>query len=86
MTEDLRPYGVAVNLLLPGGATDTGMIPEGLGEEARRRLLPPEIMGPPVVFLASAEASGLTGQRIVAKDFDSWLADHRSAKGRLPGS
>jgi gluconate 5-dehydrogenase len=78
MTEDLRPYGIAVNILLPGGATDTGMIPDELADAARRSLLPPEVMGPPVVFLASAEAEGVTGERIVAKDLDAWLADFRS--------
>jgi len=78
MTEDLRPYGVAVNILLPGGATATGMIPEELPEAARSGLLPPEIMGPPVVFLASAEAEGLTGERIVAVDFDVWLDRFRA--------
>jgi gluconate 5-dehydrogenase len=78
MTEDLRPYGIAVNMLLPGGATKTGMIPEGLGESVRRSLLDPKIMGPPVVFLASPEAAGITGERIVAKDFDLWLADFHS--------
>ena len=90
MTEDLRPYGVAVNVLLPGGATATGMIPEELPEAAKSGLLPPEIMGPPVVFLASAEAEGLTGERIVAAEFDVWLSRFRAAKatgrpGRSPG-
>ncbi len=90
MTEDLLPYGVAVNILLPGGATATGMIPEELPEAARSRLLPAEIMGPPVVFLASAEAEGLTGERIVAAEFDVWLSRFRAAKatgrpGRSPG-
>jgi NAD(P)-dependent dehydrogenase (short-subunit alcohol dehydrogenase family) len=78
MTEDLAPHSIAVNIVLPGGATATGMIPDDLPEAARRILLPPEIMGPPAVFLASAEAEGLTGQRIVAKDFDAWLAAFRS--------
>src|ERR1019366_5810286 len=78
MTEDLRPYGIAVNMLLPGGATATGMIPDGMTDDARRSLLDPEVMGPPVVFLASAEAEGLTGERIVAKDFDRFLAELRS--------
>ena len=78
MTEDLRPYGVAVNILLPGGATATGMIPDELPEAARSGLLPPEIMGPPVVFLASAEAEGLTGERIVATEFDVWLNRFRA--------
>ncbi len=77
-TEDLRPYGVAVNLLLPGGATATGMIPDDFPEAARRNLLPAAVMGPPAVFLASAEAAGLTGERIVARDFGSWLASFRA--------
>lgn len=78
MTEDLRPYNVAVNIVLPGGATSTGMIPEDFPEQARERLLPAGVMGPPAVFLASAEADGLTGERIVAKDFDTWLGDFRA--------
>lgn len=77
MTEDLRPHGVAVNLLLPGGATDTEMIPDELPEEARRRLLPASVMGPPIVFLASEEAAGITGERIVASEWDAWLSAHR---------
>jgi gluconate 5-dehydrogenase len=78
MVEDLRPYGITVNVVLPGGATATGMIPDGLPEAARKGLLPPEVMRKPAVFLASAEAEGLTGARIVAKDFDTWLAAFRS--------
>jgi hypothetical protein len=38
----------------------------------------PEVMGAPTVFLASPEADGLTGERIVAKDFDDWLRAFRS--------
>ncbi len=77
MTEDLRPHGIWVNLLLPGGATDTGMISDDVPETVRRGLLSAEVMGPPIVFLASAEADGLTGQRIVARDWDHWLASFR---------
>jgi NAD(P)-dependent dehydrogenase (short-subunit alcohol dehydrogenase family) len=80
MTEDLRPLGIWVNILLPGGATATGMIPDELPEEARARLLPPEVMGPPAVFLASAEADGLTGERIVATEFSDWLAGFRARR------
>jgi NAD(P)-dependent dehydrogenase (short-subunit alcohol dehydrogenase family) len=75
MAEDLRPYGVASNILLPGGATDTGMIPDGMPAERRAALLPASVMGPPVVFLASAQAEGVTGERIVAARFDQWLAE-----------
>lgn len=80
MTEDLRPYGIAVNVLLPGGATETGMIREGLPAASRARLLDPGIMGPPAVFLASQEADGLTGARIVATEFEQWLAEYRAER------
>jgi NAD(P)-dependent dehydrogenase (short-subunit alcohol dehydrogenase family) len=78
MVEDLRPYGVTVNLLLPGGATATGIVPSEVSPQIRGGLLRPEIMGAPAVFLASAEAHGLTGERIVAKDFNAWLSAFRS--------
>jgi gluconate 5-dehydrogenase len=87
MTEDLRPFGVTCNLLAPGGATATEMIPETVPDEIRRNLLPPEIMGEPIVFLASAEAEGVTGERITAADWDAWLADFRlraRSEGRSP--
>jgi NAD(P)-dependent dehydrogenase (short-subunit alcohol dehydrogenase family) len=82
MAEDLKPHKVAVNLLLPGGATNTGMIPIGTPDEIRSRLLDPDVMARPITFLASDEAEGLTGQRIVATDFDSWLSRFRSSRPR----
>ena len=76
MTEDLRPHGVTVNMLLPGGATESGMIPDGLPDEARAGLLPASVTAPPIVWLASPAAAGVTGERIVAKDWEAWLAEH----------
>jgi len=61
-------------MLLPGGATETGMTPDDTAEAARQSLPRPEVMCPPVLFLASPEAAGVTGERIVARDFDAWLA------------
>jgi NAD(P)-dependent dehydrogenase (short-subunit alcohol dehydrogenase family) len=74
MTADLADLGIAVNQLLPGGATATGMIPDGVTEAARARLLQPEIMGPPVVWLCSPQAAGVSGERIVAAEFGDWLS------------
>ena len=73
MTEDLRGTPVTVNVLLPGGATRTGMVPQ---EPAAGlpNLLEPEVMGPPAVWLASAAAAGVTGERVVAAEFGQWLA------------
>jgi gluconate 5-dehydrogenase len=74
MAADLQDTAVTVNLLLPGGATDTGMIPDDLPDDLRAGLHAPSIMGPPIVWLASPEAAGVHGERIVAADFDGWLA------------
>jgi NAD(P)-dependent dehydrogenase (short-subunit alcohol dehydrogenase family) len=69
MAADLEGTPVTVNILLPGGATASGMVPDDAPPEARAGLLDPAIMGPPIVWLASPEAAGVTGRRIVAKDF-----------------
>jgi NAD(P)-dependent dehydrogenase (short-subunit alcohol dehydrogenase family) len=74
MAADLADTPVRANLLLPGGATATGMVPDDLAEERRGNLLDPSIMGPPIVWLASPEADGVHDERIVARDFAAWLA------------
>jgi len=33
----------------------------------------PDIMADPIIFLASPLAEGITGERIIAKEFDEWL-------------
>jgi len=64
--QELEGTGITLNLLLPGGATNTGMIPETLPESRRKELIDPAVMGPPAAYLASDEAKGVNGQRIVA--------------------
>jgi NAD(P)-dependent dehydrogenase (short-subunit alcohol dehydrogenase family) len=78
MAADLAGSPVAANILLPGGPTATGMVPDDVGEEVRARLLDPSVMGPPIVWLASPYAAGVHDERIVARDFADWL----SARGR----
>jgi NAD(P)-dependent dehydrogenase (short-subunit alcohol dehydrogenase family) len=70
MAADLAGSPVTVNIVLPGGATATGMIPDEAPPELRANLLDPAIMGPPVVWLASDAAAGVHDQRIVATEFD----------------
>ena len=72
MAADLRDSGVTVNLLLPGGATATGMVPAD-DVPPGMRLLDPAVMGAPIVWLASAEADGAHDERIVATEFGDWL-------------
>jgi len=74
MAADLAGTPVTANILLPGGATATGMVPDDVSPRTRARLLDPALMGPPIVWLASDEADGVHDERIVATDFDDWLA------------
>jgi len=78
MAAELADTPVTVNLLLPGGATATGMVPDEIPDEFRARLLDPAIMGPPIVWLASDAAAGVHDERIIARDFDEWLAARAS--------
>jgi gluconate 5-dehydrogenase len=70
---------ITVNLLLPGGATGTGMLPADAVPQGRE-VLEPQVMGPPILGLASEEAAGVHDERIVAVDFERWLADRNSRR------
>jgi NAD(P)-dependent dehydrogenase (short-subunit alcohol dehydrogenase family) len=69
MAADLAGTGVTVNLLAPGGATATGMVPDEVADNVRAGLLDPAIMGPPIRWLASTESDGITDYRVIATDF-----------------
>lgn len=70
--QDLDGTGVTVNGLLPGGATATGMIPAGFPQAERRKLLDPQVIVPPLIWLASDASGGVTGRRL---DASRWRAD-----------
>jgi NAD(P)-dependent dehydrogenase (short-subunit alcohol dehydrogenase family) len=69
MAADLAGTGVTVNLLAPGGATATGMVPDEVDDDVRARLLDAAIMGPPIRWLVSADSDGITDCRLVATEF-----------------
>ena len=80
--EDLAGSGITVNVLLPGGAADTDLLPAGPDKRgADGQLLDPAIMGPPAVWLCSAESSGTTGERFVAKAWDASMPAEVAAAG-----
>jgi NAD(P)-dependent dehydrogenase (short-subunit alcohol dehydrogenase family) len=74
MAADLAGTPVTVNMLLPGGATRTGMVPDDAPAEVGASLLDPAVMGPPIVWLASDDAAGVHDRRIVATEFDAATA------------
>ncbi len=70
--------GVTVNAVLPGGGVRTRLA-EGVAADATK-LMPPEIMVPPVLFLCSSESDGITGMRFVGKDWDPALPPQDAAR------
>ena len=82
MAQDLAGRGVTVNILLPGGATDTGMLPEEFRADPEQwrvkfgvSLLRPEVMAEATLLLCSDESKSVHDERIVAKDFQEWKRD-----------
>ena len=68
--QELAGSGITLNILLPGGATLTGMIPPDFPVDKKQNLLKPEVVSPAAVYLASDEAADVTGQRIIAVEWN----------------
>jgi 3-oxoacyl-[acyl-carrier protein] reductase len=80
--QDLAGTGVTVNALLPGGATATGMIPDGVPASLLATLLRPEVMVPPLLWLASTRSDSVTGKRLIA---NRWHGEGDAALGEAIG-
>ncbi len=78
---ELAGSGITVNVLIPGGPTDTAFIGDGAGWD-RSAMLRPVIMGPPLAWMISDAAAEFTGQRIIAA---RWEATNPQAAARAIG-
>jgi 3-oxoacyl-[acyl-carrier protein] reductase len=76
-SKDLTGTGVTVNALVPGGPGNTRMIPHDEMAD-RSKLVQPEVMIAPIVWLMSEASDGVTGRRFVANRWDAAL-DPRAA-------
>jgi NAD(P)-dependent dehydrogenase (short-subunit alcohol dehydrogenase family) len=79
MAKDLDSTGVTVNVLVPGGITNTPMISDEAGFD-RDRLIQPEVMAPPLVWLVSDAAGHVTGRRFLAVHWDPGLPPEQAAE------
>ncbi len=68
-SEDVRGTGVSVNILVPGGAADTRLVPEGSPFD-RAKLVKPVVMAAPIVWLMSNLSDGTNGMRFVGNKWD----------------
>src|ERR1700738_3977181 len=65
MAKDLAGTGVTVNVLVPGGVTNTGMVPLEAGYD-RAEMIQPAVMAPPLSWLVSEPAGGGPGRPFLA--------------------
>ena len=79
MAKDLEGSGVTVNVLVPGGVTNTDMVPQESGFD-RQQMIQPESMAPPLVWLVSEAASGVSGRRFLAVHWDAALPPAQAAE------
>jgi NAD(P)-dependent dehydrogenase (short-subunit alcohol dehydrogenase family) len=79
MAKDLDGTGVTVNVLVPGGVTNTPMVPQEAGFD-RQDMIQPEVMAPPLVWLVSNAAQGVTGRRFLAVHWDPALPPAQAAE------
>jgi 3-oxoacyl-[acyl-carrier protein] reductase len=70
--EELAGTGVTVNVLLPGGAVDTAADVTGMPTPGRT-FQSASIMAAPILWLASNQSNGHTGERFVASRWDEKL-------------
>ena len=86
MSRELEGTGVTANVLVPGGETDTHVIPDDIAV-GRAVLMRPEVMNGPAVWLASEESDGTNGMRLIAYYWDDGLPiEQRLAKAAAPAA
>ncbi len=83
LAADLQGTGVTSNVLVPGGVTNTPLVGPDAGDRAK--MLQPEIMVPPLLWLVSPAADGVNARRFVAADWDASLPPaHAAEKAGVP--
>ena len=86
MATELEGTGVTANVLVPGGPVNTNLLPPDSPFD-RAKLIQPDVMRVPVVWLASDAADGVNGRRFIAYDWDEALPiEERLEKAGAPAA
>jgi NAD(P)-dependent dehydrogenase (short-subunit alcohol dehydrogenase family) len=78
MAKDLDGTGVTVNVLVPGGITNTPMVSESGFDRAK--MIQPEVMVSPLLWLVSDAAAKVTGRRFLGVHWDPALPPEQAAE------
>ena len=79
MAQELEGSGVSANVLVPGGAANTRLVSRAQ-EPDRGKLIPPEVMVAPLIWLCSNASDGVNGQRFIGMRWDKNLPPEEAAK------
>jgi NAD(P)-dependent dehydrogenase (short-subunit alcohol dehydrogenase family) len=79
MAQELDGSGVSANVLVPGGAANTRLVSRAQ-EPDRGKLIPPEVMVAPLIWLCSNASDGVNGQRFIGMRWDKNLPPEEAAK------
>jgi 3-oxoacyl-[acyl-carrier protein] reductase len=79
LARELEGTGVTANVLVPGGAANTRMVSLAMTAE-RSKLIPPDVMVAPLIWLSSDASAGVTGQRFIGMRWDKTLPPAEAAK------
>ena len=69
LAKDLEGTGVTVNILVPGGLTNTNFVPEDAPFDPKT-LIQPQVMVAPLQYLVSDESDKVTARRFIASRWD----------------
>jgi NAD(P)-dependent dehydrogenase (short-subunit alcohol dehydrogenase family) len=79
LAAELDGTGVTANVLVPGGAANTRMVSK-TQQPDRGKLIQPEVMVAPLIWLCSNASDGVSGQRFIGTRWDKSLPPADAAK------